>query len=319
MGFDVPATPRSWLLVEDGGSLISGAEFGGIHHEAVPLLPEHPSVLDPKQHPELPEDDIRLVVPERTALQFKVTDDEFIIQNISVLYRSRHRGVATAMAQRVADTWAGPRLRRHGGGFTAEGRPWAMELTRRDPSWLMPEGFAAAEAATTDHAIDVDQTWRILTLNNDWIRFADAKAGATLAFVGAMGAILFNLVSGLTTDAAENASIVTTCALLFAAALLAGYAIAPRTSDADADAVRDVTSGIFFASIAKNYRGRRLAYRDELRRLVTDPDALFLQLADQVHVNAKIATTKTTLVKWAVRSALCAGFALALVTFLIAT
>jgi Family of unknown function (DUF5706) len=167
-----------------------------------------------------------------------------------------------------------------------------------------------AEAVAT---VNAEHGWKLLSLVNEWIRFADAKAGATLAFAGAMGTLLFNLVKNLTqTGCLLDVTVVATCVLLFAAVLLAGWAIAPRMKDKDV--VPDTISRLFFASIAKTYKGKRVEYRDEVKRLTTDTESLVLELADQIHANAGIATTKTQRVTWAVRSALASGVLLAIVT-----
>ncbi|UJH71809.1 Pycsar system effector family protein [Ornithinimicrobium sp. INDO-MA30-4] len=158
-----------------------------------------------------------------------------------------------------------------------------------------------------------EQAWKLLSMVNEWIRFADAKAGATLAFSGAMGTLLYNVVNELHRRTAWlDVTVVMTCALLFAAVLLAGWTIAPRIKDKDA--VPDTVNSLFFASIAANYRGKRLAYRDELSRLSIDSQALVEELADQIHANATIATAKNQRVAWAVRAGLVAGVLLALVT-----
>lgn len=170
-------------------------------------------------------------------------------------------------------------------------------------------------AATVDHTVVVtaEQGWKLFSMVNEWIRFADAKAGATLAFSGAMGTLLYNVVKDLPRRTTWlDATVVLTCTLLFLAVLLAGWTIVPRMKDKDV--VPGAISNLFFASIAANYKGNRLVYRDELKRLSTDNHALVEELADQIHVNATIATAKNRRVAWAVRAGLVAGALLALVT-----
>lgn len=172
-----------------------------------------------------------------------------------------------------------------------------------------------ATAAPVDPgvAVTAEQAWKVLSMVNGWIQFADAKAGATLAFSGVMGTLLYNVVKDLHQRSPWlDVTVVLTCTLLFLAVLLAGWAIAPRMKDKDV--VPGAISNLFFASIAANYKGNRLAYRYELRRLSTDNHALVEELADQIHVNATIATAKNQRVAWAVRSGLVAGVLLALVT-----
>ena len=45
---------------------------------------------------------------------------------------------------------------------------------------------------------DPDQAWKALSLVNDWIRHAEAKATATLAAAGVTGGVLYNLVHSQT-------------------------------------------------------------------------------------------------------------------------
>ncbi|MGD8150433.1 Pycsar system effector family protein [Ornithinimicrobium sp. Y1694] len=162
-------------------------------------------------------------------------------------------------------------------------------------------------------AVTAEQAWKLLSMVNEWIRFADAKAGATLAFSGVMGTLLYNLVKDLHQRTTWlDVTVVLTCTLLFLAVLLAGWTIAPRMKGKDV--VPDTINNLYFASIAANYKGNRLAYREELGRLSTDSQALVEELADQIHVNATIATAKNQRVAWAVRAGLVAGLLLALVT-----
>lgn len=129
----------------------------------------------------------------------------------------------------------------------------------------MPPASPDPAVVPTPAQVSADQGWKLLSTVNEWIRFADAKAGAVLAFAGAMGTMLYNLVK---------------------------------------DAVPDTISRLFFASIGRNYKGNRLAYRNELRRLSEDTEALLVELADQIHANARIATVKTRRAGWAVRDLL---------------
>jgi len=181
----------------------------------------------------------------------------------------------------------------------------------------MPPASPDPAVVPTPAQVSADQGWKLLSTVNEWIRFADAKAGAVLAFAGAMGTMLYNLVKGLPrTTGWLDTSVIATCVLLFACALLAGLTIAPRTTDKDA--VPDTISRLFFASITQHYKGNRLAYRNEIRRLSEDTEALLVELADQIHANARIATVKTRRAGWAVRVALAAGALLAVVTIQVA-
>lgn len=165
--------------------------------------------------------------------------------------------------------------------------------------------------------LNADHAWKLLSLVNEWIRHADSKATATLAFTGALGALLYNLVKNLAdTGLCLDALVVLTCALLGSATILCGLTLAPRTHDQEAHP--DEINRIFFGSISKHYQGRRPEYRDVLSTLTSDPQELVRDLADQIHANARIAAQKNTCAKWAIRSVLAAGLGLAVISMLIA-
>ncbi|MCP2031152.1 hypothetical protein L1277_001243 [Okibacterium sp. HSC-33S16] len=151
-----------------------------------------------------------------------------------------------------------------------------------------------------------DHAWKALTLVNEWIRHSDAKAGVTLAFTGALGTMTFNLANGFEyRSLLFDALVVTACALLVLTGALCAWTLTPRVNDKDAD--RDAINRLFFASISRNFKGRRQHYGDVLHTLTADPAELTKDLADQIHANAKIATVKAEFAKWAIRSALATG------------
>lgn len=190
------------------------------------------------------------------------------------------------------------------------GRQRKIEANKAGANRTSSLASASEQAAAV---VNAEHGWKLLSMTNEWIRFADTKAGATIAFSGAMGTLLFNLVKDLPeTGTLFDISVVLTCVLLFTSVLLAGWVIAPRVKDKDV--VPDTVSRLFFASIAKTYAGKRVEYRDEMKRLAANQEALVVELADQIHANAAIATMKTTRVMWAIRAALGAGILLASVT-----
>lgn len=159
-------------------------------------------------------------------------------------------------------------------------------------------------------APDPDSAWKTLGLMNEWIRHSDTKAGVTLAFTGALATMTFNLVKDFTHRSTSfDVLVVITCGLLAATGALCGWTLTPRVKDKNPEAGR--VNHLYFASIAQHFDGRRQQYRDELTALVADPSELTRELADQIHANSRIATTKTRCAKWAIRSALAAGAAVA--------
>ena len=161
-----------------------------------------------------------------------------------------------------------------------------------------------------------DHAWKLLSLVNEWIRHSDAKAGVTLAFVGVLSTMLFNLVREFTQRSfVWDLIVVVACALLALTAALSGWTLTPRVDDKDA--APEAINRVFYASIARHFKGDRPGYTEVLGTLTADPRELVRDLADQVHANAEIATLKARYVKWAIRSALAAGACVAVVAMIV--
>ena len=79
----------------------------------------------------------------------------------------------------------------------------------------------------------------------------------------------------------------------------------------DKDADPQAINRLFFASISRHFKGDRPRYGAVLETLTSDPRELVRDLADQIHANATIATLKAKYAKWAIRSALASGAAVA--------
>lgn len=157
---------------------------------------------------------------------------------------------------------------------------------------------------------NADHAWKALALVNDWIRHSDAKAGVTLAFVGALGAMLFNLTRNTQADCEIIFPVAAGSALLLVtAAVLCGLTLSPRS--VDRDAVPDAVNLLFYASISRNFKRNRVGFSDVFGTLTADERELVRHIAHQIHANAKIATTKVSLARWAIRSAFLAGLGVA--------
>jgi hypothetical protein len=189
--------------------------------------------------------------------------------------------------------------------LTRRGGPRVAESHPRDLPTL-----AGPPEPNPDHA------WKTLALMNEWIRHSDAKAGVTLAFTGLMATTTFNLAKDFTERSAVfDSLVVAACLLLIATASFCGWTLTPRVRDKDAD--RDAINKLFFVSIDQNFRGKRQEYSQVLHTLTADPIELIKEIADQIHVNARIATVKATAAKWAIRCALAAGATIATLVLVI--
>lgn len=186
--------------------------------------------------------------------------------------------------------------------------------------WRFSRGpRAKLEPLSDDRATsgpDPDQAWKVLALVNEWIRHSDAKAGVTLAFTGVLGTMTFNLARDFESRSPTfDALVVVACALLVLTGGLCGWTLTPRVNDKGAD--RDAINRLFFASISRNFKGKREEYADVLHTLTADPVQLTRDLAHQIHANARIATIKAEFAKWAMRSAFAAGVTVAALAIVI--
>ena len=138
----------------------------------------------------------------------------------------------------------------------------------------------------------------------------------TLAFTGVMATMTYNLAKDVTSRTVLFDTLVgLTCLLLFITGAWCGWTLTPRVKDKDAD--RDAINRLFFGSIDRNFRGKRHEYSEVLHVLTSNPVELTKDLADQIHVNARIATVKASAAKWAIRYALAAGAAIAVLSLVV--
>lgn len=165
---------------------------------------------------------------------------------------------------------------------------------------------SSAEHDSSVSSPEPEHVWKTLSLVNGWIRHADAKAGVTLAFAGVLGTLVFNLSEALSEwNLLTILALVLTCVPLLLTAVLCGLTLTPRTQYKSGEPERE--NLLFFATIARDYDRQRSEYRKSLVELSADPTSFTEQLADQVHANALVATSKTTWAKRAVLSALAAS------------
>jgi hypothetical protein len=158
-----------------------------------------------------------------------------------------------------------------------------------------------------------------LSLVNDWIRHAEAKATATLAAAGVTGGVLYNLVHSQTHLSLAFDIVVTINTIaIIASAGSAVMALVPRltvrkvkpatantrpSSQAPmsgAPVPEDPVNLLFFRDIARRYRGDAPSYTQVLGTLTSDPAKLTEYIGLQVHANSDVAHRKYG---WANRAA----------------
>ncbi len=135
----------------------------------------------------------------------------------------------------------------------------------------------------------MDSAWKSLAQVNEWIRFADAKAAATLAASGVLGGLLVKQVPSAG-DFAERPgfSILLALAILCdgSAALITTRTLAPRLRTGEPRSL------IYFDHIAKRYQRDAAEFSENFVRIASDEQRFAIQLSDQIWANSQVARRK---------------------------
>ena len=180
----------------------------------------------------------------------------------------------------------------------------------RVPEEQGPEHTGEPEASDAPGSEpEPEQAWKALSLVNEWIRHADAKAGAVLAAAGVTGGVLYNLVKNQQHPSCVMSVLAVVCGVLvFAAGFCATATLIPR---------RNVSGGpenfsnlLFYSHVALAYRNDEPTYARVLAALTSNKPDLTRHLANQVHANSVVADRKFV---WTTRGVICLVGALAVV------
>jgi len=154
-----------------------------------------------------------------------------------------------------------------------------------------------------------DDAWRTLLLVVDFVKHAETKAAATLAFAGVLGGVLYTLVSQQKKPGVVLIVAAAGCALtIVATAVAAGVALRPRVR------VRLEGSSpalLFYRSVADRFPDDADAYVRQFTALTADRPALLAAVAEQIWANSVVATRKYRAAHVAVTASLVASGALA--------
>lgn len=131
--------------------------------------------------------------------------------------------------------------------------------------------------------------WSIYQAINDWVKFADAKAGVALAAHGAVFTIAVPaIVSNRSFFLAHSTLLVGVLIATLAATISVFFgfrAIIPRLS------VGEAKSLIFFAHIAKSYPDFE-SFRSHSKGHYSDDEGFNNQILDQIWSNSRVAWAK---------------------------
>lgn len=161
------------------------------------------------------------------------------------------------------------------------GVSWTAALAT--PEWVM----------VSSSEVNTDGLWRTLEVVSEWIRFADAKAGAVLAVNGVMLALFTGRLREQP-GPGTLATVVLSTAIALAAAsgVVAVWIVVPRVGRAGASMVHYGTIAGFPSAVS---------YRDAALKTFGDPAELVSSLTLHIWVLSRIAARKYRMVSWAVR------------------
>lgn len=142
----------------------------------------------------------------------------------------------------------------------------------------------------------IEDAWRLLNSTNEWVRFADAKAGGALAGAGVLAGALATAGLSDKFDTAPNAAVwfgVLAGVAALVAAALSVYALLPTLR------VGEPVSLIYFEHVARRYRADTDGHAEAVKELLSDEDRYFKEVAAQVWANSVVARRKFLASAWA--------------------
>lgn len=142
----------------------------------------------------------------------------------------------------------------------------------------------------------IEDTWRLLNSTNEWVRFADAKAGGALAGAGVLAGALASAGLSEKVEEAPGGAIsfgIASGVSAIVAAALALYALIPTLR------VGEPVSLIYFEHVARKYRKDTDGHAAAVKELLSDRDRLFTEVAAQVWANSVVARGKFLASAWA--------------------
>jgi hypothetical protein len=156
-----------------------------------------------------------------------------------------------------------------------------------------------ADARCKVSIMAVEPSWKSLQQVNEWIRFADAKAGAVLAGSGILGGFLVRAIPRL-----DDFQRYTTRAVLLSIAIVSVGVSSSITLRVLAPRLRtgEARSLIYFDHIARRYPKDRNAFIENFLHLADNETDLARRTAEQVWATSLVARRKFRRVSYAIAS-----------------
>jgi hypothetical protein len=142
----------------------------------------------------------------------------------------------------------------------------------------------------------IDDAWRLLSSTNEWVRFADAKAGGALAGAGVLAGALASAALSENFSRAPGGAVgfgIASAVAAVVAAALALYALIPTLR------VGEPVSLIYFEHVARQYKNDSDGHAEAVKSLLADKDRYFKEVAAQVWANSVVARGKFLASGWA--------------------
>lgn len=144
----------------------------------------------------------------------------------------------------------------------------------------------------------IENYWKIYLMINDWIKFADVKAGILLTIYGLISTIVYTNANSVYLNLQVSSFRIIICVGICLSSIVSitytFLCINPRLNKPN------IKSIIFFGDIANKFDSFE-NYYDESVRIVKDDPKLIKQITEQIYTNSLIASKKFHNIKIAVQ------------------
>jgi hypothetical protein len=155
--------------------------------------------------------------------------------------------------------------------------------------------------------------WYILKYNQEMIRFSEVKAGFIISIFGILFGLLFNSIDQVKLLVTDSIFAMSLAGIFVLFALMSFYysflCFIPRFEN------KNPTSVVYFGDIVNDFPTYP-DYHNYVENIMNDEKEMSIQLAEQIHTNAVIATKKFRAVSKSIRLLLYAVLTLMLTVIL---
>lgn len=154
----------------------------------------------------------------------------------------------------------------------------------------------SGQEAPAPFAGNPELAWKALLLVVDWIKYAEVKAGGSIAAAGVLAGLLYNLVKSQSHPAPVVAGTAVVATILTGLTAWFGALVFwPRLRHRE-----EPKSPLFFHHIARKH-SEPATYVSELAKVTSSSEDLVAEIAQQVYWNSVVAHRKYKWASWAIR------------------